>query len=409
MTDLLLRGGRPWGHGGPADILVHDGIIDRVEPGIGAVDAETVDAETVDIAGKLVLPGLIDAHVHLDKTLYGGSWTPHSAEDNLADRIANERRRRGELGLPNRDYMTALLEQMVAAGTTHVRTHTDVDPEVGLSRVDAVRDVAERMSARITVTQVAFPQYGLLTNPGTAELLERALSEGVAAIGGIDPAGMDGDPVRHLDIVFGLAQRYGTYIDIHLHDGGTLGAWQLELIAERTKATGLQGRVTVSHAYAIAHIDAQHQTRVAERLAEAQVTLTTAAVYDFPVPPLKKLIAAGVNIACGNDCIRDLWGPYGTGDMLDRAMHVAYRSVFRRDEDIELALQTATYGGAKALGLSTYGLAAGAPADLVVVNAAAPAEAVVTRPPRDLVIKGGRIVARNGTIANGTIANGTTV
>ncbi len=192
MTDPLLRGGRPWGHGGPADILMRDGVIDRIEPGL-----DVLDAETFDIAGRLVLPGLVDAHGHLDKTLYGGAWTPHSAQDNLADRIANERRRRGELSLPDVDFMTALLGRMVTAGTAHLRTHTDVDPEIGLRRVEAVREAAKRMDRRITVTQVAFPQNGLLTNPGTAELLEQALSDGVAAVGGIDPTGIDGDPVRH--------------------------------------------------------------------------------------------------------------------------------------------------------------------------------------------------------------------
>jgi len=393
MVDLLLHGGRAWGHEVPADILVRDGVIARIGPSIAAPGAEIVD-----ITGRLVLPGLVDAHLHLDKTLYGGPWTPHSAEDNLDDRIRNERRRRHELGLPRTEYMTALLEQMVAAGTTHARSHTDVDPEVELGRVQAVRDAVSRLNGRISLTQVAFPQYGVLTNPGTAGLLEQALREGVDAIGGIDPAGLDGDPIRHLDIVFGLAERYNALIDIHLHDAGTLGAWQLELIAERTRVTGLHGRVTVSHAYALGQIEASQCDRLLERLAEARVTVTTAAVYDFPVPPIKKLVAAGVNVACGNDCIRDLWGPYGTGDMLDRAMHVAYRSVFRRDEDIEIALRAATYGGAHALGLDTYGLRVGAPADLVVVAASTPAEAVVVRPPRALVLKGGRVVARNGHV-----------
>ena len=91
------------------------------------------------------------------------------------------------------------------------------------------------------------------------------------------------------------------------------------------------------------------------------MTLLTAAVYSFPVPPIKRLRAAGVNVACGHDGIRDLWGPYGSGDMLERAMHVAYRSTFRRDEDIELALDAATYGGARALGLRALRLAPGAP------------------------------------------------
>jgi cytosine/creatinine deaminase len=114
------------------------------------------------------------------------------------------------------------------------------------------------------------------------------------------------------------------------------------------------------------------------------------------VPPIKRLRAAGANVACGHDGICDLWGPYGSGDMLERAMHVAYRNTFRRDEDIELALEAATYGGARALGLDPFGLAPGAPADLVVVAARTPAEAVVTHPVRELVLKAGRPVARDG-------------
>jgi len=294
--------------------------------------------------------------------------------------------------------MTRLLERMVASGTAHLRPPTDIDPEVGISRLAAVREAVERMDGRIAVTQVAFPQYGLLTSPGTAELLEQALAEGVEAVGGIDPAGLDRDPVRHLDVVFDLAVRYGVRIDLHLHDGGSLGAWELELICERARATGLGGRVTVSHAYAIGQVDAARQERLVALLAGSGVALTTAAVYDFPVPPLRRLHAAGAVVAAGNDCIRDLWGPYGTGDMLDRAHHVAYRSLFRRDDDIELALRAATHGGAAALGLAGYGLVEGARADLVVVEAATPAAAVVTRPTRDLVLKAGRVVARAGTL-----------
>lgn len=391
--DLLLRGGRPWGFGEAADILVRDGAIARIEPRIDAPGAEALD-----IAGRLVLPGLVDAHTHLDKTLYGGPWVPNSAGDALADRIANERRRRFELGLPSADNVVALLERMVASGTSYVRSHIDVDPEIGLRGVDTVRAAVERLDGRITVEQVAFPQSGLLTNPGTEELLEEALARGVEAIGGIDPAGVDRDPVRHLDVVFGLAARYGARIDLHLHDLGALGAWELELIADRTRDAGLGGRVTVSHAYGLAEVDGAYRARLIEQLAEVGVTVLTAAVYSFPVPPIKQLRAAGVNVACGHDGICDLWGPYGTGDMLERAMHLAYRSNFRRDEDIELALEAATHGGARALGLERYGLAVGASADLVVVAARTPAEAVVARPPRELVLKAGRIVVRDGRL-----------
>jgi Amidohydrolase family len=271
---------------------------------------------------------VVDAHCHLDKTLYGGPWVPHSAGDALEERFANDRRRRGELGVPSVDRIAALLERMVAAGTSHVRSHTDMDPEVGLGGVEAVRAAVRRLDGRIGVEQVAFPQHGLLINPGTAELLEEALRSSVEVIGSVDPAGMDRDPVRHVDVVFDLAARYGARIDLHLHDGGSLGLWELELIVDRTRDAGLGGRVTVSHAYGFSEADRASQERLVERLAEAGVTLLTAAVYSCPVPPIKRLRAAGVNVACGHDGICDLWGPYGSGDMLERAMHVAYRSTF---------------------------------------------------------------------------------
>ncbi|MGP3910970.1 amidohydrolase [Nonomuraea sp. 10N515B] len=386
MTDVLLRGGLPWGLGATADILVRDGLIHHVGQGIDAAD----DALVVDIAGQLVLPGLVEAHCHLDKTLYGGPWVPHSADDTLAGRIGNDLGRRAELGVPSVERIGALLERMSAAGTTHVRTHTDIDPLVGLRGVEAVREAAAR--SPLEVRQVAFPQHGLLTNPGTAELLEEALKSGVEAVGGLDPAGIDRDPVRHLDVIFGLAERYGAHVDIHLHDGGSLGGWELELITERTKALGLGGRVTVSHAYALGQLDDAYQDRLIQGFAEAGVALATAAVYSFPVPPVKKLRAAGVTVACGHDGIRDLWGPYGSGDMLERAMHVAYRSTFRRDADIELALEAATHGGARVLGLEGYGLSAGDRADLVVVPCASAAEAVVVHPPRTLVMRNGVVL-----------------
>jgi cytosine deaminase len=377
------------------DLLVRDGVYADIGPELVA----PADAEVVELDGRLVLPGLVDAHCHLDKTLYGGPWVPHPAGDTLAERIGAERELRSELGIPDVVRMTDLLETMVAAGTTRARSHTDIAPELGLTHVAAVREAVARLDGRIDVQQVAFPQYGILHEPGTAELLAQALADGVEVIGGIDPAGMDGDPVRHLDVVFGLAEEHGARIDIHLHDGGSLGTWELGLICDRTETLGLQGMVTVSHAYGLGQASPAEQDVLAARLAAAGVTITTAAVYDFPVPSVRRLRAAGANVACGHDGIRDLWGPYGSGDLLDRAMHLAYRSTFRRDDDIELALEAVTRGAATALGLPAYGLVVGAPADLVAVRADRPAEAVVSRPVRDLVLKAGRVVAADGVLA----------
>jgi len=388
---VLLVGGTLWGTGGAADILLEDGVI----AAIGAPPHEPV--KTIDVTGMLVLPGLVEAHCHLDKTLYGGPWVPHTAGDALADRIAHDLDRRAELGVPDVDRITALLGTMSDFGTTAVRSHTDVDPIVGLRGIEAVTEAADRLADRVSVQQVAFPQHGILTKPGTEQLLDQALAGGVEVIGGIDPAGMDRDPVRHLDVVFGLADRHGAAVDIHLHDGGSLGAWELGLIAERTKTLSLGGRVAVSHAYAFGGMSDRDSDALAETLADAGVAIVTGAVYDFPVPPVKKLQAAGVRVACGHDGIRDLWGPFGSGDMLERARQVAYRSTFRRDDDIELALHAATYGGRELLGLPAEPLGVGSPADLVVVDVPTAAEAVVTVPERHLVIKAGNPVGGVGS------------
>ncbi|WP_019929989.1 amidohydrolase [Nocardia sp. BMG111209] len=391
---LLLRNAIPWGAAGPADVTVDSGRIAAIG---GPAPA---DAEIIDLAGCVLLPGLVDAHCHLDKTLWGGPWVPNTAGPRLTDKIAYTRAGRAAHGVPSADRITALLQRMAAAGTTRVRTHTDVSPEFGLDGLYAVREAAERTADRITVQQVAFPQYGLLINTGTAELMERALRTGAAqVVGGIDPAGVDRDPVRHLDTVFGLATTYDVPIDLHLHDRGTLGAWEFELIIERTLTTGMRHRVTIGHGFALGDVAADRQDDLIAGLAEAGIALATCAAHNDPLLPLDRLRAAGVTVAAGNDGIRDLWSPYGDGDMLRRAHRLAERMSYCSDAEIETALTAATFGGARALRLDDYGLHPGAVADLVAVPARTAAEAVVSCAPRRKVLHAGRITDEDASVA----------
>ncbi len=387
-TSLLLRNVRRPSDVDPVDIQVADGHIVT----IGKRQREQPGVEEIDCQGALLLPGLIDSHCHIDKTLWSGPWIPHTAGPTVADRISDERLRRLDVGYPSRERITALLEQMSNCGTTSIRTHTDVDPEVGLTGIEAVQKAAFALRERIDVQQVAFPQQGVVTRPGTASLLKDAIDMGATAIGGVDPAGFDGDPNGQLDAIFNIACNTGCEIDIHLHDPGELGVWQILQIIQRTKSMGMEGRVTVSHAFCLGDMPAPVQSRVFDGLAETRISLTTAAVFSRPVLPLKILADEGINVGSGNDGIRDLWSPYGNGDMLERAMFVAYRGDLRRDQDIELALDTATHNGAKILGLENYGLDVGCKADLVVVQAHNVAEAVVSHPLRNLVIKNGQVV-----------------
>jgi len=204
--------------------------------------------------------------------------------------------------------------------------------------------------------------------------------------------------VRHLDIVFGLAQKHGKPVDIHLHEPGTMGGFSLELILERTGALGMAGKVVVSHAFCLGDLPDRERDTLLARMAKLGIAIATTAPASRPVPMVAACRAAGVTLFGGNDGIRDTWTPYGSPDMLERAMLIGLRNNFRRDDDIALAFDCVSGAGARGCGFAAYGLAPGARADLVLVEARSLAEAVVARPPRRLVVAAGEVVARDNML-----------
>lgn len=386
---LLITGGWVDPGTGRTDLLVRNGCIEAVGT---LLPASYPDAEILDATGCWVIPGLIEAHCHLDKTLWGGPWVADRGAATIAGRIALGARNH-DLGLPSERFATALLQQMSACGTTHVRTHTDVDPVVGLRGIEVVQAAAAHMRHRVSVEQVAFPQSGIARAPGTAALLRDAVRQtGVVAVGGVDPAGFDGDPRGHLQTVFEIAAQERCGVDLHLHDGGELGAWELGLIVECTQRFGLQGRVAVSHAFALGAVAPAVQQRLCEDLAENRIAVITAVPFDRPLPPVDALLHAGVALGLGSDNIQDLWSPFGNGDILERASLLAYRSEWRADERLKTALRLATTGNAEILGVGRYGTAPGCVADLVIVPARTIGELVARHPARRWVVKGGAVV-----------------
>ena len=236
----------------------------------------------------------------------------------------------------------------------------------------------------------------MLIRPGTVELMEKALQLGAQVVGGLDPAAIDRDPKGHLDVVFGLADRYGVPVDIHLHETAELGAFSMELIIERTRALGLQGRVTVSYAFCLGMADQDYVAALIDALVETRIHILTTAPAFKSAPAVKRLVDAGIVVAAGTDGVRDTWGPYNHPDMLERAVLVGLRNNLRRDDEVALALDTCTYGGARMMGLDDYGLQPGNWADLVLLDGETLAEAVVSRRPRKLVLKRGEVIARDG-------------
>jgi cytosine deaminase len=279
-----------------------------------------------------------------------------------------------------------------------MRSHVDIDNQLGLKNLHEILKVRERFSGLVTIQIVAFPQSGILRSPGTADLLAAAMAEGADLLGGLDPVGIDGDLDGHLDPLFAIAEQRGAGIDIHLHDGGEGGLAQIEVIATRTRAAGLQGKVAISHAFALGSIPTVSAARTADLLAETGVAIMSHGPGGAAIPPIKLLREHGVKVFGGSDNIRDAWSPFGNGDMLERAMMIGYRANFRHDEELALAFDMVTAAAAEVLGIAHYGIAAGGPADFVVVEAQSVAEAVATRPRRKLVVKSGKVVARDGAL-----------
>ncbi len=387
--DLLIRDVRPMG-GAPVDILVKDGRI----AAIGKSDA--AGTEILEGGGRLAIPGLVEAHAHLDKTLWGMDWYRNEVGPSLRDKIDNERRSKRTLGIDPARQSARQVVLSVGHGTTHIRTHVDVDTEMGVEAIEGVMATRAALADLIDMQLVAFPQSGLLVHPGTHELLDRAMAMGADVVGGLDPCGIDRDPKGHLDVVFGLAQKHGRGVDIHLHEPGEMGAFSMELIIERTRALGMQGQVVISHAFCLGMPDPAAVDRLIADLADARIAIMTTGPASRPAPPVLKLHKAGVVVGSGSDGIRDTWGPYGNADMLERAMFVGLRNNLRRDDEVEQALAVCTTGGAAMMGITDYGLRIGAPADMVLLPGTCLTEAVVSRPRDRIVVKRGTVVARDG-------------
>ena len=391
--DALTLYGAVLPDGRRVDLLVSGGRIATVAP---AGDLAPAPGASVACHGALLSPSFVEGHVHLDKTLLGLPLIPHRPGATVAERIRNEKDLRRTLPLSIEERGGRLIEQVVAFGTGALRTHVDIDTEVGLAGLEAVLRLKARYRSVIDIQVVAFPQSGILRDPGTADLLDAAMAAGADLVGGLDPAGIDGDVGGHLDAVFAIADRHGAGIDIHLHDPGPLGAFELRDIAARTLAAGLGGRVAVSHAYALGAIDEADFGRTAAALAEAGVAIMTNAPGTGPMPPVLRLRDAGVTVFAGSDNIRDAWWPYGDGDMLDRAAMIGYRQGFFTNDDLAHAFAMATALPAAVLGRPHYGVAVGDAADLVLLPSAGIAEAVLQRPCARTVLRGGRIVAAEG-------------
>src|SRR5215472_93040 len=209
LTNCRLADGRL------VDIGIAGGKIAAVGEGAAA---SSNSAPKLDIAGDLVLPGLVDGHMHLDKTLTGLPWMGHAAGPTRMSRIETDKTILPHLPISTEERAGNLIRECVARGTTHLRTHVDIDLESGLARLDGVLAARECYRDRVIVQTVAFPQSGFMRCPGVLDLLD--VRNGADLVSGIDPLEIDRDPKGQLDGIFAIAARHGVGLDIHLHEPG---------------------------------------------------------------------------------------------------------------------------------------------------------------------------------------------
>lgn len=404
-ADLVLRNAHIDDSSPLVDIAVTAGVITAIGPDL-ACTAE----QEIDCAARVVIPGLVESHVHLDKALLDRERT---GDGTLADAISVTAELKREFtAAAIRDRARRVLEQAITHGTTTIRAHPDVDPIVGLLGVHTLLELREEFRGRIDLQIVAFPQEGILRAPGTLALLREGLTAGADVIGGCT---YNEDSVahcrRHIDLVFDLAAEFGVPVDLHADfaDDTIDPRFALaDYIADVTERTGMGGRVTIGHATSLAARPPADRQRVLRRLAEAGVAVVPLPATDMflggrtdtantrrGIAPVRELWAAGVRTAVSSNNIRNAFTPYGNADLLDIGLFLAQTSHLAGPEDLTRVLGMATYEAAAVVGIADrYGLREGAAADLVILSTHRVADALLDRPDRCYVIKSGRVVAR---------------
>lgn len=408
MLDLVIRNANlPDGRKG-LDIAVQDGRIVAVMP--------TVDAEAtreIDATGRLVTPPFVDSHFHMDATLSLGQ--PRLNESGtLLEGIALWGELKPHLTVESiKARALELCNWSIARGTLAIRSHVDICDD-RLLAVTALLEVREEIAPYIDLQLVAFPQDGYLRSPTAADNLKRALDMGVDVVGGIphfERSMTDG--AASVRALCEIAAERGLRVDMHCDESDDPLSRHVETLAAETIRLGLEGRVTGSHLTSMHSMDNYYVSKLIPLIAEAGlhavanplINITLQGRHDsYPkrrgMTRVKELMAAGVNVAFGHDCIMDPWYSLGSHDMLEVAsmgLHVAQMTGIA---EMRQAFDAVTVNGAAVMGLDGYGLEAGCHADLVILQAADPIEALRLKPARLFVIRRGRIIAETPPVAS---------
>ncbi|WP_435162889.1 amidohydrolase [Paenibacillus glycanilyticus] len=383
------------------DLLIENGMIAEINTASSEMPHGTIQDGTestkalpvLDARGLLALPSFIEKHCHLDKTLLGDRWRPVRPVPTIFERFEIEKNTLPKLATSMKHRAETLLGTLLQAGSTHVRTHVDIYPEAGLRHLEAIQEAIAAFEDKLSVEIVAFPQHGLIRTQ-SAGLVKEALARGCGLIGGVDPATVDGDIERSLQQMMELAVEADADVDLHLHDGGSIGLQTIKRLAQLTEEAGWQGRVSISHAFALGDMEGREADETAQRLAELGITIITSVPIGRTIPPVPFLRAKGVPVAVGCDNIFDSWSPFGNGDILERAGRLAERFGYNTEQALADTIRLITGGRTP---LDSDGRQVwpkpGDEASIVFAEASCSAEAIARRAKRPAVMYKGTVVS----------------
>lgn len=297
-------------------IQVVEGSIQTIIPATENVS----DEDAVDMEGKLALPAFKDMHNHLDKTYLSIGWRACRPVKSLSERLALEAAELEELAETAEQRASAMIELHLSNGVNHIRTHVNIDPFIQLKNLEGVKKALKAYEQYVTYEIVAFPQHGLLAHEEMPDLLRQALESGATILGALDPAGIDKDIEKSLQVTMDIAKAYNVDVDMHLHDRGQVGFYTMDKWLDMVQKQDYGGSTAFSHAFGLSSLTPPMQKQFAKKLSEHNVEImsTIPISINSQLIPIDIMRAAGVKVALGCDGFFDSWSPYVPGDVLEK-------------------------------------------------------------------------------------------
>lgn len=376
------------------DVFVRDGKVEEIGSSLDVPADETIQGN-----GDLLMPSLREMHIHVDKTYFSGPWQACvPITKGILTRIEEE-----ELLLPRQlpfalERAENMIKWLLSQGHTHIRSHCNVDPQIGTKHIEITLEAFKKFEGMLTYDIVAFPQHGLLRS-NVEPLMREAMRKGATLVGGLDPATIDRDIERSLNLTMDIAVDANAGLDLHIHDGDSLGAFEFKKLAELVKQGNKIGQATISHAIALGDLKGAELDEMIAILREAKIDVTSTVPTNRPTIPIQYLHENGVNVSLGHDSLTDHWSPFGTGDTIEKLCILAER--FRFMDEYALN-RTWKYASGGITPLNDAGERVwpqkGDAANFLLLDAVCSAQVVARRRPITRVVHEGKVVSRNGEV-----------